>query len=252
MDNARLFEQAQRIQNELKRSNEELRRANQDLETFAYSASHDLQEPLRTIGISAQLLERRYREQLQGEAAQFLGGIVEGAQRMEILIRDVLTYATATKYPEGKPPRVDSGQVLATVLEILRGHIEQAGATVTSGPLPMVLVHENRLVQLFQNLISNALKYRSQEPPRVHISAVERDRWSVFSVTDNGIGIDPKFADRIFGLFKRLHSRQEYPGSGIGLAICKRIVEQYGGRIWLENSAPGEGSTFCFTLPTAR
>ena len=250
LDNARLFEEAQWVQNELKRSNEELRRANQDLETFAYSASHDLQEPLRTIIISAQLLERRYGEQLRGDAAHYLGNIVEGTQRMENLIRDVLAYATATKQAEGPPPSIDAGEVLSTVLENLKGHIEQTRAIITSDPLPLVLVHENRLVQLFQNLLSNALKYKSDKPPRVHISATERNGWSVFSVADNGIGIDERYADQIFGLFKRLHSRQEYPGSGIGLAICQRIVEQYGGRIWLESSVPGQGSTFCFTFPT--
>jgi PAS domain S-box-containing protein len=251
MDNARLFEKAQWVQNELKRSNEELQRANQDLETFAYSASHDLQEPLRTVALSAQLLERRYNGELQGDARRFLDSIVEGAQRMENLISDILAYATAAKCAEGPPPSVDSGKVLATALENLKGHIEQAGASVTSEPLPVVLMHENRLLQLFQNLISNALKYRGKEIPRIHISAVERDGWSVFSVVDNGIGIDKKFADSIFGLFKRLHSRAEYPGSGIGLAICQRIVEQYRGQIWLENSIPGEGSTFCFSLPTS-
>jgi PAS domain S-box-containing protein len=250
MDNARLFEQAQWTQEELKRSNEELRRANQDLETFAYSASHDLQEPLRTIVISAQFLQRRYGSQLQGDASQFLAEVVQGAQRMENLIRDMLAYATATKYAEGPPPSVDPGKVLATVLETLKGPIQQAGATITSAPLPVVSVHESRLAQLFQNLIGNAIKYVNKEAPRVHISAVERDGSSVFSVTDNGIGIDRKFADHIFGLFKRLHNRQEYPGSGIGLAICQRIVEQYGGRIWLENSMPGAGSTFCFSFPT--
>jgi light-regulated signal transduction histidine kinase (bacteriophytochrome) len=175
---------------------------------------------------------------------------VQGAQRMENLIRDILAYATATKYAEGPPPSVDSGKVLATVLETLKGPIQQAGATITSGPLPVVSVHESRLAQLFQNLIGNAIKYGDKQLPRVHVSAVERDGWSVFSVADNGIGIDRKFADYIFGLFKRLHNRQEYPGSGIGLAICQRIVEQYGGRIWLENSTPGVGSTFCFSFPT--
>jgi len=249
IDNARLFEQAQWVQNELKRSNEELRRANQDLETFAYSASHDLQEPLRTVALSAQLLERRYTGQLQGDGEQFLKTIVQGAKRMENLIRDILAYATATKYAEGPPPQVDSGKVLGTVLESLKGLIEQAHATITSGDLPVVSMHENRLAQLFQNLISNGLKYRGKEAPLVHISAIERDGWSVFSVVDNGIGMDPKFSELIFGLFKRLHSRSEYPGSGIGLAICQRIVEQYGGRIWLEHSVPGEGSTFCFTFP---
>ncbi len=249
MDNARLFEQAQWIQNELKRSNEELRRANQDLETFAYSASHDLQEPLRTVAICAQLLERRCGDQLPDESREFLSRILQGAQRMQNLVRDILAYATATKHATGPPPSVDSGSVLATVLESLKAQVEQAGATVTSGPLPVLSVHEKRLAQVFQNLISNALKYRNKEAPRVHISAIERDGWWMFSVADNGIGIERKFADHIFGLFKRLHSEDEYPGSGVGLAICQRIVEQYGGRIWVERSTPGEGSTFCFSLP---
>ncbi|HWF47039.1 MAG TPA: PAS domain S-box protein, partial [Bryobacteraceae bacterium] len=250
MDNARLFEQAQWAQRELKRSNEELRRANEDLETFAYSASHDLQEPLRTMAISAQLLQRRLRDTLQDDTREIFDHIVEGAKRMETLIQDILAYSTATRYAGGPPPSIDSGKALATALANLDALIKQGGATVTFGPMPVILAHENRLVQLFQNLIGNALKYRREVAPHVHISAVERDGWSVFSVVDNGIGIDRKFADYIFGLFRRLHNRTEHPGSGIGLAICQRIVEQYGGRIWLENSVRGVGSTFCFTFPT--
>jgi PAS domain S-box-containing protein len=249
MANARLFEQAQWVQNELKRSNEELRRANQDLETFAYSASHDLNEPLRTIAISAQLLERTCRDRLEGEEAKFLAVILQGARRMESLIEDLLAYTTATKYEDGPPPDADSSRVLAAVLENLKLPLEQAGAVVTHTALPVVAMHESRLAQVFQNLIGNALKYRGPEAPRVHISASQREGWWVLSVADNGIGIDPKFADSIFGLFKRLHTRDEYPGSGIGLAICQRIVERYGGRMWLDKSVPGEGSTFCFSVP---
>ena len=249
MDNARLFEQAAWAQTELRRSNEELRRANQDLEVFAYSASHDLQEPLRSISISAQIIKRNWGGQLQSEAAMFLENILAGSNRMTILIEDLLAYTRATKYEEGPPPIVDSARVLATVLKSLHGTLEEAGATVTAAELPMVAIHESRLAQLFQNLISNATKYRSKEIPRVHIAAEERDGWCTFSVTDNGIGIERKFAEQIFGLFKRLHGRDEYPGSGIGLAICQRVVEQYGGRIWLEQSTPGGGSTFCFSLP---
>lgn len=249
MENARLFEQAQWVQNELTRSNEELRRANQDLETFAYSASHDLNEPLRTIAISAQLLERTCADRLEGEEAKFLVIILQGVRRMESLIQDLLAYTTATKYEDGPPPGVDSGQVLAAVLENLKGPLEQTGAVVTQTALPVVAMHESRLAQVFQNLIGNALKYHGPETPRVHISASQRDGWCVLSVADNGIGIDPKFADSIFGLFKRLHTRDQYPGSGIGLAICQRIVERYGGRIWLEKSSFAEGSTFCFSVP---
>jgi PAS domain S-box-containing protein len=250
MDNARLFEQGQFVQTELKRTNEELRRVNQDLEVFAYSASHDLQEPLRTIAISAQILERSWGQRLQGEDAMFLGNILTAADRMRILTEDLLTYTRATKYEEGPTPHVDAGLVFQQVLTSLRGLIEQTGASVTAGELPVVAIHETRLAQLLQNLISNAIKYRGTEVPCVHIAANQRDGWCVFSVADNGIGIEPQFAEQIFGLFKRLHGRDEYPGSGIGLAICQRVVEQYGGRIWLEQSVPGRGSTFCFAVPS--
>ncbi len=250
MDNARLFEQAQWVQAEIKRSNEELRRANQDLEVFAYSASHDLQEPLRTIGISAQLLERNWAQRLNGEEAMFMGNILTASHRMNVLIEDLLAYMRATKYEAGPPPTVDSAAVLADVLTSLQGLISEARATVTAAELPALVIHESRLAQVFQNLISNAIKYKSKESPRVQISAAVRVGWCVFSVVDNGIGIEAQYAEQIFGLFKRLHGRDHYPGSGIGLALCQRVVEQYGGRIWLERSTPGEGSTFCFALPS--
>lgn len=249
MDNARLFEQTQWAQAELKRSNEELRRANRDLEMFAYSASHDLQEPLRTIAISAQLIERRWGAELQGDDRVFLENVIAAARRMGVLLGDLLAYVRAAKHEQGPVPRVDAGEVLADVLESLQAAIEEAGATVTAGILPTVAIHAGRLAQLLQNLISNAIKYRGAEVPRVYITADERDGWSVFCVSDNGIGIEPQYAEQIFGLFKRLHGRDEYPGSGIGLALCQRVVEQYGGRIWLERSEPGKGSTFCFAIP---
>jgi PAS domain S-box-containing protein len=250
IDNARLFEQTRWAQEELKRSNEELRLANRDLEIFAYSASHDLQEPLRTISISAQIIERNWGERLPIDQAMFLGNILTSSHRMSVLVEDLLAYTRATKSEEGPARKVNSAEVLATVLETLRAPIEEAGAIVTAAELPMVAIHESRLAQLFQNLISNAVKYRNKEVPRVHVTAADRDGWCVFSVADNGIGIEAQFAEQIFGLFKRLHGRDEYPGSGIGLAICQRIVEQYGGRIWLEKSAPGGGSTFSFSLPS--
>jgi len=249
MDNARLFEQAQWAQAELKRSNEELRRSNQDLEVFAYSASHDLQEPLRTISLSAQIIERNFEGRLLGHDSTILGNIRAASTRMSALIEDLLAYTKATKYEEGSAPTVDSARILANVLDNMWGALEETGATVTHGQLPMVAIHEGRLAQLFQNLISNAIKYRGKDVPRVHVQADERDGWCVFSVVDNGIGIEAQYAEQIFGLFKRLHSRDRYPGSGIGLAICQRVVEQYGGRIWLEQSTPGGGSTFCFALP---
>ena len=252
MDNARLFETVDAAQKELRRSNEELRRANQDLETFAYSASHDLQEPLRTISITTQFLARRYKQHLPESAVPLLDTVVSAAQRMESLIRDVLAYATATRQEQNAATEIDPNAVLSSVIRDLGTVITETGATVTSESLPPVCAHQNRLAQVFQNLIGNALKYRGLEPARVGVSAVVRDGRVVFSVTDNGIGIDPAFADQIFGLFKRLHSHDEYSGSGIGLALCQRIVEQYGGRIWLERSTPGQGSTFCFTLPAVQ
>jgi len=250
MDNARLFEQGQCIQKELKRSNEELRRANRDLEAFAYSASHDLQEPLRNIAISAQLMERNWTGPQQDDNALFLANIIKASDRMKALIDDLLAYTFAMKQEAGPAPAVDAGRVLADVLAAMRASIGEAGATVTVSTLPVVAIHETRLSRLFQNLISNAIKYRSKEPPHVRIRADYRDGWSVFSVSDNGIGIDAQYAEQIFGLFKRLHGNDEYPGSGIGLAICQRMLEQYGGRIWLEHSEPGRGSTFCFAIPS--
>ncbi|HWE51484.1 MAG TPA: PAS domain S-box protein [Bryobacteraceae bacterium] len=251
LDNARLFEQNQWSRTELTRTNEELRRANKDLELFAYSASHDLQEPVRNIAISAQLIERSWGRQLEGDDALFLNNILGASKRMGILIQDLLAYTNVTKSEEGPPLCPHPGRILADVLGSLRGPIEETGAEITAGPLPAVAIHESRMAQLFINLIGNALKYRAEgRAPRVRIRAEERDGVCIFSVTDNGIGIEAQYADQIFGLFKRLHGRENYPGSGIGLSICQRIVELYGGRIWLERSAPGEGSTFCFSLPS--
>ncbi len=252
MDNARLFQQTKWAEIEMRRSNEELRLVNQDLESFAYSASHDLQEPLRTVSLCAQMLERNIANELNSEDANFLTTIVTASDRMTNLIEDLLAYTRATKYPEGPPPTVDARAVLETTLQALQGRIQETAATFDVGLLPAVAVHEARLSQLFQNLIGNALKYRGQEPPHICVSAAERDGWTVFSISDNGIGIDKEFSEQIFEIFKRLHSREEYEGSGVGLAICRRIVEQYGGRIWLEKSAPGQGSEFCIALPSKR
>jgi PAS domain S-box-containing protein len=249
MDNARLFEQGQWAQAALKRSNEEFRRANRDLEVFAYSASHDLQEPLRNIAISAQIIERRFGKQLEGEDSEVLAEILASAKRMSSLLEDLLAYTQATKYEHGSALTVDPAAVLADVLESLRVPIQETGAVITAGKLPAAEIHEGRLAQLFQNLIGNAIKYCNKEVPLVHITAEQRDGWIVFSVADNGIGIESQYAEQIFGLFKRLHSRSKYPGSGIGLAICQRLVEHYGGRIWLERSEPDRGSTFCFSIP---
>jgi signal transduction histidine kinase len=252
IDNARLFEQARWVQYELKRANEDLRRANRDLETFSYSASHDLQEPLRKVALGAQLLQLNAGNKLDPEQTQFLDSILQGARRMEALVQALLTYTQAIRHADGPVPSVSAEKVLSEVVESLKYRIEECGAKVTAAPLPVLTIHEVHLTQLFQNLISNALKYRQPEAPSIHFSAIQEDGWTVLSVADNGIGLELKYADQIFSLFKRLHSGDDYPGSGIGLAICQRIVEQYGGRIWLEKSKPGAGSTFCISIPDRR
>ncbi|HTS64379.1 MAG TPA: PAS domain S-box protein [Candidatus Acidoferrales bacterium] len=227
---------------------DELRRANQDLERFAFSASHDLQEPLRTVSIYSELLTERYAQKLDGEALEFLGYLNSAATRMQMLVRDLLAYTRVTKL-EAPTELADANEALAMALANLAGAVGETGARITSGPLPRLRVHSAHLQQLFQNLIGNAIKYRSPDrPPEIRVSTVRANgSWS-FAVADNGIGIEPEYREAIFGLFKRLHGGLENPGTGIGLAICQRIVERYQGRIWVE-SEPGQGSTFRFTLP---
>jgi len=226
---------------------EELNRSNEELGQFAYLASHDLQEPLRMVASYTQLLSRRYKGKLDADADEFIAFAVDGASRMQRLIHDLLAYSrVGTK---GKDLiETSSEDALQQALVNLRGAIEESGALVTHDPLPAVLADEMQLIQLFQNLIGNAIKYQSPGVPRVHISAarVSGKKWN-FSVKDNGLGIDPQYFERIFGMFQRLHKRDEFAGTGIGLAICKKIVERHGGRIWVE-SQPGEGSTFRFAL----
>ncbi len=237
-----------RNENLLRRSNEELRRANAELEQFAYSASHDLQEPLRQIAIFSQLLEKKYAAQLDGKASQYLGYCVEGAHRMELLIRDLLAYSQAGRPSDSPAGLIKIADVLDTVKKNLYTTIEETQAEISTSDLPVVHGDAVPLVHLFQNLLSNALKYRSTKPPRIRITATaDAEHW-LFRVEDNGIGIPRDFQSQVFGLFKRLHDRTEYPGTGIGLAICQKIVEKYGGRIWVE-SEPGKGSAFLFTLP---
>jgi signal transduction histidine kinase len=226
---------------------QQLQRANEDLRQFAYVASHDLQEPLRMVTTYLQLLTQRYHDQLDADAQEFIGYAVEGAQRMQALIVDLLAYARVeTRGAEWT--ETDGEAVLEEVLSDLRFAVAQSDAVVTHDPLPTVRVVPGQLRQVFANLLNNAVKFRGSEPPRIHVAAQRHGTEWVFSVRDNGIGLDPKQAERIFQLFQRLHTRQEYPGTGIGLAICKRIVERQGGRIWVE-STPGQGATFFFTLP---
>jgi PAS domain S-box-containing protein len=236
---------------ERKRMDDDLRRSNSDLEQFAYIASHDLQEPLRMVASYTDLLDQRYRGQLDEKADKFIHYIVDGARRMQRLVADLLTYSRVGSQGSQMTP-VNAEAVVKSVLSSLGPLIRETGATVeVAGRLPTVMADETQLMQLLQNLIGNAIKFRSDRPPRVVLSAVECDnRWQ-FAVEDNGIGIDARFAERIFQMFQRLHDKERYEGSGIGLAIAKRIVERHGGRIWLE-STEGSGTTFFFTLSSVR
>lgn len=247
--NTRLEHRVAERTQQLLESNEALRQSNDDLSQFAYAASHDLQEPLRMVSLYSQVLERRYGHQLDPKAHQHIAFIVNGAQRMEMLLRDLLAYSQVGSLNEGPADSVNCMAVIQKVLLNLRASIDESRATITVNTLPTVLAHETRLVQLFQNLVQNAIKYRAAAPPDVHIGADRCDAHWVFSIRDNGIGIKPEYAQQIFGVFKRLHGNA-YKGTGIGLAICQRIVERYGGRIWVESTL-GNGSVFYFTIPAA-
>jgi PAS domain S-box-containing protein len=226
----------------------ELQRANHDLEQFAYSASHDLQEPLRSVRIFSELLFKRGNQKLAGEELEFLRNVREGAGRLEMLVRDLLEYTRATKVEKVLAP-IDSKAAFEAALANLAGAISETGATIQYDSLPSVSVNATQLQQLFQNLVGNALKYhRPGVAPVVQVTARREKGMWIFSLRDNGIGIEPQFKEKIFGLFKPLHSGDQYPGTGLGLAICQRIVERHNGRIWVE-SEPGQGSTFHFTLP---
>lgn len=226
---------------------ENLARSNAELEQFAYVASHDLQEPLRMVASYVQLLERRYRGKLDADAEDFIAFAVDGATRMQQLINDLLMLSRVGT--QGKEMQeTDCEEVAASALANLKQMIDESGAVVTCTPLPKVIGDHSQLVLLLQNLIGNAIKFHGQRPPEIKITAESGENQWVFSVSDRGIGIDPQYFDRIFVIFQRLHPRTEYGGTGIGLAICKKIVERHGGRIWVE-SEPGKGSTFYFTIP---
>ena len=231
----------------LKRTVTDLRRSNAELEQFAYVASHDLQEPLRMVSSYMQLLSRRYAGKLDSDADDFIGFAVDGARRMQVLIQDLLVYSRVGT--RGKPfEPTNCEDVLEQVLSNMEVAINESGAVVTHDPLPTVAADASQLAQIFQNLIGNAIKFQGEENPRVHVSAERKAGEWLFSVADNGIGIDPEFFERIFVIFQRLHGRGEYSGTGIGLAISRKIVERHGGRMWVESES-GTGSTFYFTIP---
>ena len=230
----------------LEESVSELGRSNADLQQFAYVASHDLQEPLRMVSSYTQLIARRYKGKLDADADEFIAFAVDGANRMQRLILDLLAYSRVnTAGRQFEPTAMET--VLKAALNNLTNAVKESQAIITHDPLPAVMGDDKQLAQLFQNLLSNAVKFGGAQPPRIHISAKQTDGEWLFSVRDHGIGLDPQYADRIFVIFQRLHTRAEYPGTGIGLAICKKIVERHGGRIWVESEL-GKGATFYFTL----
>jgi signal transduction histidine kinase len=235
------------LEERVKERTDALERSNKELQQFAYVVSHDLQEPLRMVSGYVQLLARRYNGKLDADAEEFISYAVDGAKRMQQLINDLLAYSrvgTRDKDFELTDCEVVFGHILAN----LQVAIEESGAVVTHDPLPTIMADVSQITQLFQNLIGNAIKFHGEELPRVHVSVEKKENEWLFSVRDNGIGIDPEYFDRIFVIFQQLHSRTEYPGAGIGLAISKKIVERHGGRIWVD-SQPGKGSTFYFTIP---
>jgi signal transduction histidine kinase/HAMP domain-containing protein len=235
------------LESKLESSIADLQRSNEELEQFAYVASHDLQEPLRMVASYTQLLAERYENQLDDKARKFIHYAVDGAVRMRLLINDLLVYSRVST--KGKPPElVDAHAVLGEAIKNLGMNIDETQAIITNDELPTVRADAFQMVQLLQNLISNSLKFRGEGRPHIHISSRDEGTKWLFSIKDNGIGIDPQYADKIFVIFQRLHTRAEYPGSGIGLAICKKIVERHGGRIWFESEL-GNGTTFYFTIP---
>ena len=242
--------QRKKAEKQLEKTVAELQRSNAELQQFANVASHDLQEPLRMVASYVQLLERRYKGKLDADADDFINFAVDGATRMQVLINDLLAYSRVSTRGKYFEP-TDSSAVLKQAVANLQVAIEEGGAEVTCDALPTVMADATQLGQVFQNLMGNGIKFCTNEPPRIHVSAEQKGCEWVFSIHDNGIGIDRQYFERIFVMFQRLHSKSEYSGTGIGLTICRRIVERHGGRIWVE-SEPGKGSTFYFAIPVRR
>jgi light-regulated signal transduction histidine kinase (bacteriophytochrome) len=232
----------------LENANSALARSNEELKQFAYIASHDLREPLRAIAGFSALLAERYTGKLDQDADDYIRFITDAASRMHNMINDLLSYSRLDTQSEPLGS-CDMSQMLGLAQSNLLAAISEQHAKITHDVLPVVQADATQIVQLFQNLIANAIKFHGNEPPRVHVGAQQRDSEWEFTVRDNGIGIDPRHADTVFQIFKRLHTSDRYPGTGIGLAVCKRIVERHGGRIWVERNAD-QGSTFHFTLPS--
>jgi signal transduction histidine kinase len=243
----RLLRLRRQAEEDLARKVDELARSNAELEQFAYIASHDLQEPLRMVAAYTQLLAERYRGRLDESADKFIGYASEGALRMQSLIQDLLMFSRVGRNGDACG-HVDCDAAMKEVLLSLGPAMQESGAVVTHATLPVVWADRSRMTQVFQNLIGNAIKFRGKEPPAISVQAEKRGQQWLFSVSDNGIGIAPEQAENIFVVFQRLHTRTEYPGNGIGLAICKKIIEHCGGKIWVEAQA-GHGSIFKFTLP---
>jgi PAS domain S-box-containing protein len=248
LDNARLFSESRRAQAVIQRANEELRQANAELEQFAYSASHDLQEPLRMVAIYSQMLKKKYGGKLDANADQYIAYTVQGANRMEQLVNDLLLYSQSTAMAQLPHTAIDANDALHRAIDNLRTAIDATGAVINCDVLPEIKIREVHLQQLFQNLLGNALKYHGKATPFITVSVQRQPGAWLFSVADNGIGIDKRYAEQIFGIFKRLHGAGEYSGTGIGLAICRKIIDRYGGRIWVESEL-GKGATFFFSIP---
>ncbi len=245
--NLRDVTQARKTEEALEAATRDLERTRAEFLEFAYVASHDLQEPLRMVAGYTQLLAKRYKDELGPDAGEFIGFTLDGVVRMNALINDLLTYAR-TGTQEKALSTTDADSVFERALDALKGPIAEAGAVVTRAPLPLVMADAAQLAQVVHHVVGNAIKFRSPETPHIHIAGERRGSHVIFSVEDNGIGIDGKDSERIFSAFQRLHSYHEYPGTGMGLAVCRKIVERHGGRIWVE-SEPGRGSVFYFTMP---